>query len=220
MSKKQFKSAYTGSRQDVLALIPEEAKRILNVGCANGAMGEEIKSFRNNITVFGIEKNKQMGLKAKKKLDRVIIGDIEEMDFSKKLDVNSPFDCIVFADILEHLRDPWAVMQEFRNFLTKEGKIVASIPNVRHFSTLFALAVKGKWPYRERGIHDSTHLRFFTMKNIREMFKLADLKIVDIKRKYRIIEKPHKYNRFSGILALFLPRELLTFQYLIKAVKN
>ncbi len=77
------------------------------------------------------------------------------------------------------------------------GLIVASIPNVRHYSTIFSLVVRGYWPYRDRGIHDKTHLRFFTLKNIKELFLDANLDIISIVRNYRIIERPHKYNRYA-----------------------
>ncbi len=156
---------------------------------------------------------------AKEKLNRVIIGDVERINLADHLAPNY-FDCIIFADILEHLENPWDVLKNVKSFLNDEGIIIASIPNVRHYTTIINLVIKGYWQYRERGIHDKTHLRFFALKNIREMFQNAGFKIVRIERNYRVIERPHWWNRFSKYFALPPFKELLTFQYLIVAKKS
>jgi len=151
-------------------------------------------------------------------LDKIITGDVENINL-KECFLANYFDCIIFVDVLEHLRDPWRILQEITLFLKEGGVVVASIPNVRHYSTILNLIFKGQWPYRERGIHDKTHLRFFTLKNIKELFSGAYLKIIRLRRNYRIIEQPHGINSMSKFLALPLIREFLTFQYLIIALK-
>jgi len=156
---------------------------------------------------------------AKEKLDRVIIGDIEKLNLTDYLAANY-FDCIVFADILEHLKNPWDVLKSVTSFLSDEGVVIASIPNIRHYTTIINLLFRGYWPYRERGIHDKNHLRFFTFKNIKTMFNDAGINIISIKRTYRIIERPHRLNRFSKYFAFIPFKEFLTFQYLIVAKKG
>ena len=95
--------------------------------------------------------------------------------------------------------------------------MVASLPNVRHYSTLLSVFLFKRWPYRDRGIHDRTHLRFFAERNVRELFEGADLEITTIRRQYRVLEPPYRINRFSLLLAVPPLRDLLTFQYLIVA---
>lgn len=218
MCTHNFSPSYTGARNDILDLIPENLAKVLDIGCSTGALGEQIKETKR-AQVFGIEVNEEMAKVAEDKLDRVIIGNVEKIDLANYLAPKS-FDCIIFADILEHLKDPWSVLRKAVKFLAKEGIIVASIPNVRHYTTILDLALKGYWPYRERGIHDRAHLRFFTLKNIEEMFQNAGLKIARVDRNYRIIERPHRYNRISEYLVCPLFRDLLTFQYLIVAKKS
>jgi 2-polyprenyl-3-methyl-5-hydroxy-6-metoxy-1,4-benzoquinol methylase len=213
-----FNPSYIGPRDDVLNLIPDNANKVLDIGCSIGALGEKIKQ-RNGTEVVGVELNEQMAEVAKEKLDRVIIGDVEKMNLADYLAPNC-FDCIIFADVLEHLKNPWDVLERATDFLNNEGIIIASIPNVRHYTTIVNLVIGGYWPYRERGIHDRTHLRFFTLRNIKEMFQNARLKIVKVEREYRIIERPHRYNRISKYLACPPFRDLLTFQYLIVAKKS
>jgi hypothetical protein len=76
------------------------------------------------------------------------------------------------------------------------------------------------WPYRERGIHDKTHLRFFTLKNIRELVHYADLTVIKTTRKYRLIESGHIINMFSFLFLLPFIKKFITFSYLIIAVKK
>lgn len=213
-----FNSSYIGARNDILSLIPDNVSKLLDIGCSIGVLGEQIKQRNKNVEVNGVEFDEQMAEVAKKKFDKVIVGDIEDINVTNVLLPNY-FDCIIFADILEHLKNPWDILKNTANLLNDRGVVIASIPNVRHYSTIISLLFKGYWPYRERGIHDRTHLRFFTLRNIRELFQYANLNIERIERNYRIIEKPHRLNRFSKCFALYPCKELFTFQYLIVAKK-
>lgn len=219
MMSSDFNPSYIGKRDDILNLLPDNVWKVLDIGCSAGALGEQIKRRNNSVEVIGVETDKQMAKFAKKKINRVIMGDIERINLR---DYFTPdyFDCIIFADILEHLKNPWKVLKNTAIFLNNGGVVIASIPNVRHYSTIINLLLKGYWPYRERGIHDKSHLRFFTLKNIREIFQNADLKIVRIERNYRIIERPHQFNRFSKYLAFPPFKGFITFQYLTVAKKK
>jgi len=212
-----FNPSYIGPRYDILSMVPNEARRVLEIGCGIGALGEKIRQ-RNNAEVTGIEIDERMAGVAKGKLDRVIIGDVEENYLRQGL-APRYFDCIIFADVLEHLKNPWSVLKDITVFLNDNGSVIASIPNVRHHTTIRSLVFGGHWPYRERGIHDRTHLRFFTLKNIRDMFEHANLSIVKISRKYRIVESSHPLNRYSKCFAVPLIRDFFTFKYLVIARK-
>lgn len=209
-----FNPLYIGKRDDILNLIPDNVNKVLDIGCSIGSLGEGIKYRNNHAEITGIEIDEKMAEISKEKLDRVISNDIEKIDF-KEYFIPNYFECIIFADILEHIKNPWNVLKKIRDYLNNEGIIIASIPNVKHYTTIINLLFRGYWPYRERGIHDRTHLKFFTLKNIKTMFKNADMDIVLIKRTYRIFEKPHRLNRFSKYLAFIPFKDFLTFQYLI-----
>jgi hypothetical protein len=79
--------------------------------------------------------------------------------------------------------------------------------------------VKARWPYRNRGIHDRTHLRFFTLKNIREMLHDSGLEIDVMETNYRFWEAGHKYNKYAKKFAIPWVRNFLAFQYLMRARK-
>lgn len=214
----KIQPAYTTKRNDLSMLVPEQVKTILDVGCSTGNLGKSLKSQRQ-VEITGIEYESEAGEIARQYLDRVFIGNIETLDLAEIL-TSQYFDCIICGDILEHLQDPWNTAKKLVSLLKNDGIFITSIPNVRHYTTIFDLVVKGRWPYRSRGIHDRTHLRFFTKKNVCDLFNYAELKIKKIESIYRLKESHHKINRHSKYVSLLpIGKDFFTFQYLVVGQK-
>lgn len=150
----------------MLEFVPETARTILDVGCGEGSFGAVLKE-KLGAEVWGIELLPVEGEVAKTRLDTVLVGEVELLLSSVP---DNKFDCIVCNDVLEHLVDPYSVITAFKSKLTKDGVIVFSLPNVRYFSNLKELLVDKDWQYKDEGILDRTHLRFFTKKSIERMF--------------------------------------------------
>ena len=93
------------------------------------------------------------------------------------------FDCVLFGDVLEHLFDPWAVIEKVKPYIKQNGVILASIPNVAHISVLAPL-LAGNWTYTEYGLLDKTHIRFFTFNEMLRMFLKAGYSISKVDRVY------------------------------------
>ena len=163
-------------RREILELIPTTATKVLDLGCGTGELGKAIKQ-RQKCFVSGVELNKEAYQIAQKNLDAVFCDNLNRFNPSF---INTKFDCIVFADILEHLISPWAVLKKFASVLTDDGTVIASIPNIAHPWILSNLQ-KGLFRYEPAGILDITHLRFFTKTSIFQLFYAAGLKIVSIK---------------------------------------
>ncbi|MGZ5073244.1 MAG: class I SAM-dependent methyltransferase [Usitatibacter sp.] len=142
---------------------------VLELGCAGGAFGAALKARYPGASVTGIEAGRAAAARAATRLDRVICGRIEEIDFAAAGLKAGEFDTLIAADILEHLPNPWDALVRLKPLLAKDGQLVASIPNVRNAILIAALAVNGRWQYRERGLLDVTHLRFFTLEEISRM---------------------------------------------------
>ena len=166
---------YQQVRHEVLTLVPADARRILDVGCAEGMLGAQLLE-RGASEVFGIEYDPTVGARARTCLTGVYCGDVETMDLPF---APGSLDCIICADVLEHLRNPYDVLKRFAGLLSKSGIIVSSIPNVRHYSILHMLA-EGLWTYQSQGLMDSTHLRFFTKHEIGSLFDQAGLKVTSL----------------------------------------
>ena len=211
-----FNPSYVTSRPDIVKLVPRRCRKILDVGCATGSVGRALKQSREDLRVQGIEINPDMANVAREHLDEVIEEDINSVLERRALGTTR-FDCIILADVLEHLVDPWTTLRLLGEQLEPGGAVVASLPNVRHYTTLMSLFFLKRWPYRDRGIHDRTHLRFFAQRNVIDLFECAGLTITSMNRQYRVLEAPYRLNRYSRVLALPPLRDLLTFQYLVVA---
>lgn len=155
-------SAYTTSRSDVFDLVPPSAKAILDVGCSNGALGLSLMQAVPGRSVCGIEFDPEFAREAATRLELVVNGDLNQLDWQAALG-GRRFDCIIFADVLEHLVDPRQCMAQARQHLLPGGCVVVSFPNIRHISALWAIFIQGRFPRNERGIFDQTHLRWFTI---------------------------------------------------------
>ncbi|MEW5705489.1 MAG: tetratricopeptide repeat protein [Actinomycetota bacterium] len=169
---------YHFQRSDVIELVPITAKRILDVGCAAGIVGKALKE-RGAIEVVGVEIVESIAEEAEQYLDRVIVGDIEQIDLDYE---EGHFDCIILADVLEHLYNPWQTLTKLRRYLSPDGKVVCSIPNIGHVSILRDF-LNGSWKYEEAGILDITHLRFFTLEGAFALLMTAGFKVDNVVNK-------------------------------------
>ena len=156
------------NRPEMLKYIPENAQRILEVGCGEGTFCEELK--RTNREIWGVEMNPDAAEKATKVCYKVLVGDFNAV--YAELPPNY-FDCIIFNDVLEHMYSPGETIGLVKSLLSPIGLLVTSIPNFRYISNLITeILFEGEFRYKpEGGILDDTHIRFFTTKSMCRMFK-------------------------------------------------
>lgn len=191
------KNYYSQARLEIFDFIPLNAKSILDIGCGEAVFSAQLKQ-RNKAEVWGIEFDVSAADIARKKIDKVLVGDA--LGIIPGLPDNY-FDCIVFNDVLEHLVDPFKALIEIKNKLKTGGVVVCSIPNIRYFFVLKDLLFKKQWRYEDSGVLDKTHLRFFTKNSILDMFNVLGYQILEIKGINKSTSKK---------LALF---NILTFGY-------
>ncbi len=204
---------YASERGDIVEIVPDGILRLLDVGCGMGVTSRIIKDrSKGQIEVTGIEIEPDIAEIAKTKIDRVIVGNVEttELPFGKGY-----FDCIIYGDVLEHLVDPWKLLIKHSELLREGGYAIISLPNVAHYRTIKMLLRK-EWNYKDRGIFDNTHLRFFTIKSMKEMLANAGLEIIKINRKISASKSKKVLNKilFGALL------DFMTEQYVIVARKR
>lgn len=152
-------------------------KSVLDVGCATGYLARTLKAFGNRVT--GVEYDPEAAELARAHADRVVQADLDRDDLSLLL-AGQRFDVIVFGDVLEHLRDPLPPLRQAKTLLAPGGYIVISIPNVGHGDVRMSLLL-GRFPYRNLGLLDNTHLRFFTRTTVRQMLQDAGFAAVEVR---------------------------------------
>jgi len=167
---------YDCERTEMLPFVPFSAKRILEIGCAKGGFSMLLKE-RQEAEVWGIELNPEAASVAAARLDKVISGDILQVLHELP---EYYFDCVICNDILEHLPAPERILEKLEKHILPGGVIVASIPNMRYLPVLYELLVRKDWRYRDSGVLDRTHLRFFTRKSISRLFETSGYRVVTL----------------------------------------
>ncbi|MGW4821768.1 methyltransferase domain-containing protein [Streptomyces sp. NPDC004227] len=165
---------YEGDRPDLRALVPQTARRILDVGCGTGSLGAALKT-ELGAWVAGVELFPQAAEIAAGRLDELIVADLDTVS-----DLPDDLDAALFGDVLEHLRDPARLLSVVRRHLAPQGVIICSIPNVKHWTVLAPLLVEDRWHYEDQGLLDRTHIHFFTRHEFDQMLTATGFEPVSV----------------------------------------
>ena len=153
-------------------------KSVLEIGCATGYFTKAM--VERGCKVVGVELDPAAAGLAEAWAERVVVGDIDGDALWEQIDDES-VDVIVCGDVLEHLRDPLGALRAAVRKLKSDGVVVTSLPNVAHGDVRLQL-LHGSFRYRDLGLLDRTHIRFFTLESVRELLRDAGLLVVDTKR--------------------------------------
>lgn len=209
-------------REDIVNLIQEpwdKALRILEVGCSCGGTLLKLKHKFPNSKLYGVELNSSAAEVAS------LIAEVKSFNIEEEKSLSyykeQSFDYIIFADVLEHLVDPWKIVEKMKSLLKPGGYFVASLSNIMHYSVLKDLLMNGSWNYADAGILDRTHMRFFTYESIREMFLSRGY--TDLIVQGSVLPKSADDNAFLKTLSNFVSGPILQqsefYQYILR-VKN
>jgi len=197
-------------RSEILPLLPAHAHRILEIGCGAGRTLEYLRRSGRCDWTCGVELFPDAAQEATQRVDQVVEGDIEQLDLPL---APVSIDVILCLDVLEHLVDPWQVVRKLHALLKPGGVMVASIPNVRHYTVVLPLLLTGSWEYAPSGLLDRTHLRFFTKRTAIALMQSSGLKVDAIDTVWRTSRMARLLNAATFSLA----RPWLEFQFLLRA---
>jgi O-antigen biosynthesis protein len=213
-----FNSSYsTFIREEIIERISEPKEKeinVLEIGCACGATLLKIKSIYPNANIFGIELNENSA-KIASTLADIRSENIENTKLSYEEDF---FDYIIFADVLEHLYNPELVLRNMKRYLKRDGYILASVPNVMHYSVVRDL-LNGNWSYADAGILDRTHVRFFTLNEIDKLFTGQGYNELEISSTVYPPTRDDEVfiNKLLSLTDSDKKQQFETYQYIIKA---
>jgi 2-polyprenyl-3-methyl-5-hydroxy-6-metoxy-1,4-benzoquinol methylase len=212
------KKYFSNIRQDMIAYLPAKKDiNFLDIGCSGGDTICFLKSKflikkGTGVELFDLPDSNQ----SNPLIDKMIIGDIQE----KNLELpHGSFDVIFCGDVLEHLHDPWGVMEYLKNFLKPDGILIVSIPNIREIRTMYKIFIRGDFKYEQSGILDKTHLRFFCKKNIQQLFIDTGYEILTVNPTFKTCPLQPSRRRINQ-LTLNLFNEVLAQQFIVTARKK
>jgi len=224
MAAQQQTPAHDQHNPDLLAMIPPDAKQIIEIGCSYGALAREFKKTNPTCHYRGIDIEESYVAVARSYCDDCFSLDLETAPMSF-WEQQRDRDCWIFGDTLEHMRDPWNVLQHIAQIIPTGGSIVACIPNAQHWSLQARLSI-GDFRYAESGLLDKTHLRWFTRQTMLELFSNAGFQVTD--GKARIFNEPgrsvflhaiEELARLAGGDPSIAAQDATPLQYVFRAVK-
>lgn len=195
----------------------EEEFSVLEIGCDCGVNLLHLRNLYKNVRLYGVEIN-PMAAQIASHTAEVQVADIEEEFLSFE---EGKFDYIILGDVLEHLRNPERVLQCCRKILKKDGRILASIPNLMHYS-VFSQLLNGDFTYTDTGLLDRTHIHFFTYNEIMRLFEAQKYKI----EKFGYLTENDTTQEVSEFIGKLMEIShgskefmFLAFQYIVSAVR-
>lgn len=144
--------------------------RVLDLGCSDGTMAAHLRSDGHHVT--GVDVVRQPGVS--ERVDRFLLADL---DAGLPEDLEGPFDVVIAADVLEHVRRPDELLRQLRPLLAKGGSLIVSVPNFGHWYPRIRTAL-GAFDYDRRGILDADHVRFFTRRSLERMLRRAGYAVI------------------------------------------
>lgn len=168
--------AYFGwARDEMRPFLPARCGKVLEVGCGEGRFSGEIAGGEER---WGIEPDAGAAEAARSRLDTVINASFQEALAELPL---RHFDTVICNDVIEHMSDHDWFLDIIKSRMTPGGVLVGSLPNVRYYQNLFSLVVAKDWEYKDAGILDRTHLRFFTEKSLRRTLRSHGFRVEEMR---------------------------------------
>jgi SAM-dependent methyltransferase len=190
---------------------------VLEIGFGDGALATNLIKHKG-CRVMGLEIDPRKVEAAQAMGLCVLYGDIENEACTHALDRD--WDAVIFVDVLEHLRDPWSVLQRCHKLLNDNGAVIACVPNVAHYSMRLRLLL-GRFDYNPSGgIRDQTHLRFFTTASLRNLVIRTGFAIDYVYYRSNLTGQPWRYPRIESAIGARLARiwpNLFAYQTIFRA---
>ena len=219
--------AHNLANLDLLSILPI-CSTLVEVGSSSGSLAREYKLINPSSTYIGVEIEPSYVEQSSQYCDHAVL-----FDFNKAPEEQFPIhqyptpDCWIFGDTLEHLIDPWSVLEYVSRHITPDGSVCACIPNMQHWSVQIAL-LSGRLNYQQSGLLDRTHLRWFTRSTIIHLFESTGFSVDSILDRViqpsanspqsSVLKQIASYSANFGLDPATVFKDSLPIQYVVKAV--
>ncbi|MBP9150241.1 MAG: class I SAM-dependent methyltransferase [Rhodoferax sp.] len=205
---------FAHARKEIAPMLPHDCGRVLELGCGSGATLAWLQQTGRAAYTAGVEISELAAQVARQHVGEVHCADMERTEVSF---AGGKFDLVLCLDVLEHLVDPWAMVDRLvRQQLVPGGTIIVSVPNIRHFKVLLPLVFQGRWDYTEAGHLDRTHLRFFTRRSAIALLSHRHLSVPEC---HDTGFEGWSRKNLLNTLTLGLFRDFVTYQFFLVAQK-
>ncbi len=205
---------FAHARKEIEPLVPKKCDRVLEIGCGSGATLGWLRQDHQAVRTVGVEIAQAAANNARDFADDVFCLDFEQHDLPGAA---QKFDLILCLDVLEHMVDPWAVVDRLATrYLEIGGTLIVSLPNVGHYSVVLPLLLRGRWDYQVAGLLDRTHLRFFTKASAKALLSHAQFGSVTCTASGF---DGWSLKRVLNMLTLGVFQNLVTYQYFLSVNK-
>lgn len=207
---------------NLLAEQLESARTILDLGCGTGALGRWLTKSGLH-TLDGVTLSDAEAQAARQSYRNIVVADLETIDLGAHFRAGG-YDAIVCADVLEHLKDPASVLAQCRELLAPHGRLLISVPNAA-YAGLVAELMHGEFRYREEGLLDRTHLRFFTRRSLLDFLNQHGWQTQSLNTVHRELhesEFAHPFDALPPAVCRYLltQPDALTYQFVVEAVRQ
>lgn len=203
---------YSNVRLDLINLINKKSVglKVLEIGAAYGETLFYLKQNGIASEVVGLDLfQDKKNMQNYKPVDNFIFGNIEDIELTQ---YNNYFDLILLPDVLEHLIEPSKALNKIKTYLNDNGKVILSMPNIRHYSAIKKIFFNGDFRYEESGVFDYTHMRFYCRKNIKELLEASSFKI-EVQESSIKNYRGKSYAKIINEITLGLFEEFFSYQY-------
>jgi len=167
---------FTTARTEIAPYLPKRLERVLELGPGQGSTLAWIKQTHPDVWAYGVELFDEAAVEARHVFQEVRVGNVETLPFEQDMEPAS-LDLVLCLDVLEHLVDPWAVVNRLSPLLRPGGRLLVSVPNIRNWKFLWRLLTKADFHYTDAGLLDRTHLRFFVRDTAAALAKAGGLEV-------------------------------------------
>lgn len=172
-------------------------RRVLEVGAGPGSITKHlIKS--NKCDVVALEIDPTAIAKLKEFCPNIYSLDLNDENWPHALAKEGKFDVVIAADVLEHVYNPLRTLNGMKSLLRDDGEIILSLPHVGH-CVINACLLDEDFDYRDWGLLDKTHIRFFGVKNMNKLYADAGMAIVDAEFVVRTPRQTEFADRWSRL---------------------
>jgi 2-polyprenyl-3-methyl-5-hydroxy-6-metoxy-1,4-benzoquinol methylase len=207
---------FATARTEIMPWLPAKVERMLDVGCGVGSTTAAVRQARAVGWAGGIEYVPEVAAKAGPHLDQLWVGDAALQPLEEAI-APASLDLVLCLDVLEHMTDPWSLVKRASALLAPGGRLIVSVPNIRNYRFIWRLITRGDFRYRDFGLLDRTHLRFFVRETAIELATCGGLGLVHAGSVQKL--KAHEPRAILNMLAFGRLETFLAKQWLIVVEK-